>query len=148
MQSCTVGLQNKDTTGWTDLLKRQDRRFDRITSIFIIGLWWNEKIQQKSILLSICMNLFWFCRKIELFWKHLIASLKDPNCLSDDYLLNNLVVLGLKPDTSKNKVVINFVLLLVRFHIWVCRSKGNIPTIENFKPFLQQYKEEIKPFSL
>ena len=91
-------------------------------------------------------HLFWFCRKIELFWKHLFASLKDCNCLSDDYSLNNLVVLGLKPDTSKNKAVINFVLLLARFYIWVCRSKGNIPTIENFKPFLQQYKEEINLF--
>ena len=45
-------------------------------------------------------HLFWFCRKIELFWKHLIAFVKDRNCLSDDYLVNNLVVLGLKPDTS------------------------------------------------
>lgn len=93
-------------------------------------------------------HLFWFCRKIELFWKRLIASLKDRNCLSNDYLLNNLVVLGLKPDTSKNKAVINFVFLLARFYIWLCRSKGNIPTIENFKPFLQQYKKEIEPFFL
>ena len=93
-------------------------------------------------------HLFWFCGKIELFWKHLIASLKDSNFLSDDYLLNNLVVLGLKPDTSKNKAAINFVLLLARFYIWLCRSKGNIPTIENFKPFLKQYKKEIEPFSL
>ena len=43
----------------------------------------------------------------ELFWKHLVAFLKDRNFLSDDYLLNNLVVLGLKPDTSKNKATIN-----------------------------------------
>ena len=93
-------------------------------------------------------HLFWFCSKIELFWKHLTASLKDCNCLSDDYLLNNLVVLGLKHDTSKNKAIINFVLLLARFYIWLCRSKGNIPTIENFKPFLKQYKEEIGSFSL
>ena len=58
-------------------------------------------------------HLFWFCRKIELFWKNLIASLKDRNCLSDDYLLViNLVVLRLKPDTSNKKAVINFVLLL------------------------------------
>ena len=93
-------------------------------------------------------HLFWFCRKIEHFWKCLIASLKDRNCLSNDYLLNNLVVLSLKPDTSKNKAVINFVFLLARFYIWLCRSKGNIPTIENFKPFLQQYKKEIEPFFL
>ena len=71
-------------------------------------------------------HLFWFCSKVELFWKHLIASLKDCNCLSDNYLLNNLVVLGLKPNTSKNKAtcIINFVLLLARFHIWLCTSKG------------------------
>ena len=91
-------------------------------------------------------HLFCFCSKIELFWKHLIASLKDCNCLSDDYLFNNLVVLGLKPDTSKNKAIINFVLLLARFYIWLCKSKGNIPTIENFKPFLKQYKKEIGNF--
>ena len=92
--------------------------------------------------------LFWFCGKIELFWKHLTASLKDRNFLSDDYLLNNLVVLGLKPDTSKSKAAINFVLLLARFYISLCRSKGNIPIIENLKPLLKQYKKEFEPFSL
>ena len=86
--------------------------------------------------------------KLNLFWKHLIASLKDCNSLSDDYLLNNLAVLGLKPDTSKNKAIINFIFPLARFYIWLCRSKGNIATIENFKPFLKQYKKEIGPFSL
>ena len=71
-------------------------------------------------------HLFWFCSKIEPFWKHLIASIKDCNCLSDDYLVTNLVVLGLKPDASKIKAIINFVLLLARFYICLCRSKGNI----------------------
>jgi len=42
------------------------------------------------------MHLFWFCSKIKLFWKHLIAFLKDRNFLPNDFLLNNLVVLGLK----------------------------------------------------
>ena len=31
-------------------------------------------------------HLFWFCSKIELFWKHLIAFLKDRKLLSNDYL--------------------------------------------------------------
>ena len=93
-------------------------------------------------------HLFWFCSKVELFWKHLIAFLKDRNFLSNGYPLNNPVVLGLKPDTSKNKSTINFVLLLARFYIWLCRSKGNIPTFENFKLFLIQYKKEIEPFPL
>ena len=94
------------------------------------------------------MHLFWFCSKIALFWKYLIASLKDRNFLSEDYLLNNLVVLGLKHDNSKNKAAINYVLLLARLYIWLCRSKGNIPNTENFKLFWKQYKKEIEPFSL
>ena len=55
--------------------------------------------------------------------------------------------------TSTNELVkdpesINFVLLLARFYIWLCRSKRNIPTIENFKPLLEQYNIEIEPFPL
>ena len=91
---------------------------------------------------------FRFCRKIEVFSKYIIAFLKDRKLLSNDYLLNSLVVLGLMPDTSKNKAAITFVMLLVRFYIWLCRSKRNIPTIENFKPFLEQYNIEIEPFLL
>ena len=91
---------------------------------------------------------FRFCSKIDVFWKYIIAFLKDRILLSNDYLLNSLVVLGLMPNTSKNKAAITFVMLLVRFYIWLCRSKRNIPTIENFKPFLEQYNIEIEPFPL
>ena len=89
-------------------------------------------------------HLFRFCSKIKLFWKHLIP--KDRDFLSDDYLLNNFVALGLKPDTSESKAIINFVLLFARFCIWLCRSKGNIPTIENCKPFLKQYSLSFYTF--
>ena len=58
------------------------------------------------------------------------------------------ILLGLKPDTSKNKAAINFVLLLARFYIWLCRSRGNIPTSGNFKLLLKQDKKGIEPFSL
>ena len=92
-------------------------------------------------------HLFWFCRKIEFFWKQLIDSLKHHNLLSNDYTIDNLVILGLSRDTSKNKTV-NYILLLARFYIWLCRSKENIPTIENLKPFLKQYKKEIEPFCI
>ena len=85
---------------------------------------------------------------LDVFWKYIIAFLKDRILLSNDYLLNSLVVLGLMPNTSKNKAAITFVMLLVRFYIWLCRSKRNIPTIENFKPFLEQYNIEIEPFPL
>ena len=62
-------------------------------------------------------HLFWFCRKKELFWKHLFASLKDRYCLSDDYSLNNLVVLGLKvPITPKYFFRLNNSLHLFETH--------------------------------
>ena len=87
-------------------------------------------------------------KKRKTLWKHIIAFLTDRKLLSNDYLLNSLVVLGPMPDTSKNKAAINFVLLLARFYIWLCRSKRSIPTIENFKPFLKQHNKEIEPFPL
>ena len=68
------------------------------------------------------IHLFWFCSKIELFWKHLIACLKDRNFISNDYLFNNLVVFGLMPDTSKKKAAINFFLLLCRCCKTACRE--------------------------
>ena len=74
------------------------------------------------------MHLFWL--KEELFWKYLIASLKDRNLFTNDYILNILVVLGLKPDTSKKKATINFILLLARFYIWRYRCKENFPNVE------------------
>ena len=79
------------------------------------------------------MHLFWFCSKIELFWKHLITCLKDRNFLSNDYLLNNLVILGLMPDTSKNKAAINFVLLLARYYIILHRYYYTTQSTEHFQ---------------
>ena len=92
-------------------------------------------------------HIFFGFVEIEFFWKQLIDSLKHHNLLSNDYTIDNLVVLGLSSDTSKNKKV-NYILLLARFYIWLCRSKENIPTIENLKPFLKQYKKEIEPFCI
>ena len=92
-------------------------------------------------------HLFWFCRKIEPFWKHLFASLKDRNCLSDDYSLNNHVVLGLKPDTSKNKAVINFVLLLARFYIWgLAGAKEIFQLLKILSPFYNNTRKKLNLF--
>ena len=113
------------------------------TNVSLVKMGYKDDIRCENF-----THPFWFGSKIELYWKHLIAFLKDRKLLSNDHLLNSLVVLGLMPDTSKNKAAINFVLLLARFYIWLCRSKGNIPTIENFKPFLKQYNKEIEPFPL
>ena len=94
-------------------------------------------------------HLFWFCSKIELFWKHLIAFLKDRKLLSNDYLLNSLAVLGLIPDTSKNKAAINFVLLLATDSTFgFAEAKEIIQLLKIFSLFLKQYNKEIEPSSL
>ena len=65
---------------------------------------------------------FRFCSKIELFWKHLIASLKDRNFLSNDHLLNNPVIL--KTDTSKTKLQLTLFCYLRDSTFGFAETKG------------------------
>ena len=93
-------------------------------------------------------HLFWFCNRTELFWKNLIFCLKNNDFVDHNYTLHKFIVLGLRPDTSKHNTVINFILLLARFFIWLCRSREHIPNLKNFISFLKPYKKEIEPFSV
>ena len=65
--------------------------------------------------------------------------------LGRNFALNKLTAMGLRPDTSLNRNAINFLFLLARFFIWICRSKENIPKMESFILHLRQYKKEIEP---
>ena len=80
-------------------------------------------------------HLFWFCSKIELFWKYLIASLKDRNFLCNDYTLNNLIVLGLKPDTSKTKLQLTLFCYLRDFTFSFAEGKKIFQLLKILSPF-------------
>ena len=45
--------------------------------------------------------------------------------------------LGLRPDRSKHKLQINFCCLIAKHHIWLCRSKGHPPNLNNFLLYLK-----------
>ena len=46
--------------------------------------------------------------------------------------------LGLKPDSSANKLQINFCCLTSKYYIWLCHSKEQVPTEGNYLQFLKQ----------
>ena len=95
------------------------------------------------------LHLFWFCSITQSFWKELVSFLIQRNILGRNFALNKLTAMGLRPeDTSLNRNAINFLFLLARFFIWICRSKENIPKMESFILHLKQYKKEIEPYSI
>ena len=49
-------------------------------------------------------HLFWSCPKVVTFWPELIVRLTLLNITSEHYIIEPLVALGLKPDSSKNLI--------------------------------------------
>ena len=93
------------------------------------------------------LHLFWYCNKTQVFWDHLTTFLHQHNILPQNCALSKLNALGLRPDSSKNNRIIDFISLLARFFIWICRSKERKPTLESFCSYLKFYKE-IEPLHI
>ena len=55
-----------------------------------------------------------------------------------NYILNQLTIVGVGPETSKHKII-NFVFLLASG--FVDRSKKKRPTVESFMQYIKQYKQ-------
>ena len=49
--------------------------------------------------------------------------------------------LGLRPDSSKNKLQINFCCLNAKYYIWLCRQKKCSPKLDNFLQYLKHIYE-------
>ena len=45
--------------------------------------------------------------------------------------------LGLRLDTSKRKLQINFSFLVAKYYIWVCKLKEQIPKLDDFLGYLK-----------
>ena len=50
-------------------------------------------------------------------WKSIVEWLQNMNIIQNNFTLLNITALGLKPDTSKYALQINYCLLLARYHI-------------------------------
>ena len=93
------------------------------------------------------LHLFWYCNKTQVFWDHLSSFLHQHNILPQNCGLSKLTALGLRPDSSRNNRIVDYISLLARFYIWICRSKERKPTLESFCSYLKLYKE-IEPLHI
>jgi len=60
------------------------------------------------------IHLFWTCQKTSKLWKSVMAWLQNMNVIQNNFTLLNTTALGLKPDTWKYALQINYCLLLAR----------------------------------
>ena len=82
-------------------------------------------------------HLFWSCPKVASFWHDLTVRLTFLHITPEHYIMDPLVALGLKPDSSKNYQQINFSCLLARNYIWMSKRKETAPKVEGFLQYLK-----------
>ena len=71
--------------------------------------------------------------------------LQNMNIIQNNFTLLNTTALGLKPDTSKYALQINYCLLLARYHIWLGNGNGNaaMPQVKCVTKFYSRIKLSI-----
>ena len=88
-------------------------------------------------------HFFWHCPNVQTFWRTLTEKLADFDFIPRDYSKNITVFLGLKSETSKFCLQINFCFLLARRYVWGCRTCNRTPQLKMFLKTLQsQYKTQ------
>ena len=120
----------------TMLINFQYRLLHRIlpTNMFLtkIGIKQDPNCSFSNISIENLAHLFWQCEKIKLFWQSLTDHLQKHQLIPRNYPKNMAVFLGLKLDTSKFSLQLNFCFLLARHYIWCCRSSKKIPQLKGF----------------
>ena len=82
-------------------------------------------------------HLFWQCEIVKLFWNNLIEKLQNSQLIPSSYPKDIAIFLGLKSDTSKFSLQLNFCFLLARHYIWCCRSTEKLPHLKTFLAILK-----------
>ena len=70
------------------------------------------------------IHLFWSCHITSSFWKDIFHWLKNVHLIPEDYTTSISTSLGLRLDTSKFALQVNYCLLLARYHIWLAKTKA------------------------
>ena len=131
----------------TTLINFQYRFLHRIlpTNLFLtkIGIKQDPQCSFCSNAPENLSHLFWYCPKVNMFWKVLTVKLLDCELIPQDYLKDIAVFLGLKPETSKFALQLNFCFLLARHYIWCCKTSNKVPQLSMFLAVLKsQFKIE------
>lgn len=72
----------------------------------------------------------------EIFWDTLLLKLKHRQLVSDNYVLETAVAIGLKSDLAKSTWQIDFCFLVARYYIWLCKKKY-VPELNGFLDFFK-----------
>ena len=108
-----------------------------------IGLVDSEKCTSCEKETEKLAHLFWACPKTQIFWTNLKVWLQSCQVIVKEKPLELDTVLGLRPDSSKYKLQINFCCLLTyaKYYIWLCRQKKFSPKLNDFLLYLKHIYE-------
>ena len=139
-------LASKGTKSST-LINFQYRLLHRIlpTNFFLtkIGIKQDPQCSFCSKAPENIIHLFWYCPKVSFFWRVLTVKLLECELIPHDYLKDIAIFLGLKPDTTKFALQLNFCFLIARHYIWRCKTSNKVPQLNMFLAVLKsQFKIE------
>ena len=84
-------------------------------------------------------HLFWTCPKTQFFWTNFKLWLQSCQVIAKETPLEPDTALGLRPDSSKNKLQINFSCLNAKCDILLCRQKKKFSITRQFLTVFKTY---------
>ena len=87
------------------------------------------------------LHLFWQCKVTSHFWGSLFQWLQTSALIQKGSHLAMTTALGLKPDSSKSNLQINFSCLMSRYYIWKCKLRDETPNLSQFLRFFKKTYE-------
>jgi len=91
--------------------------------------------------------LFWACPKTQYFWTNFKVWLQSCQVIAKETSLEPDRALGLRPDSAKHKLQINFCCLNAKYYIWLCRQKKCSPKLNDFLLYLKNIYEMEKKYN-
>ena len=87
------------------------------------------------------LHLFWQCKVTSHFWGSFFQWLQTSALIQKGSHLAMTTALGLKPDSSKSNLQINFSCLMSRYYIWKCKLRDETPNLSQFLRLLKKTYE-------
>ena len=93
------------------------------------------------------VHLFCACPKTQFFWSNFKVWLQSCQVFAKETTLEPDTALGLRPDSSKHKVQINFCCLTAKYYIWLCRQKKCSQKLKDFLLYFKHIYEMEKKYN-
>ena len=83
------------------------------------------------------IHLFWRCPKTCSFWNSFESWLQSLKIYQGDQILSLVTALGLRLDSSKYNLEINFCCLCAKHYIWICKLNQSLPSLGGFLTYFK-----------